>query len=109
MDYEVFARRLLIGVYYPVSAVTETDAEGRLLSVTLFDTEFGHLPVLLQSGAKEICLFTNHPEGRQQLYEKDRCHISRLRALYPHVSLRVLITNEDFICREYALLPAENV
>ena len=109
MDCEAFARRMLIGIYHPVSAVAEEDAHGRLLSAALFDTEFGRLPALESGNAAEILLFTHHPEGRESLYEKDLCHISRLRALYPHAALRVLITNEDFICREYALFLPEKV
>jgi len=102
------ARRLLAGVYYPVSAVAAADSSGHVMDVALFDTEFGDLPALSCANPDEIWLFTNHPEGRKQLYEKDGHHISGLRMQYPSVRLRVMITNEDFICREYALfLPDE--
>ena len=45
--------------------------------------------------------------GRRIPYEKDHAHIAQLRAMYPDIPLRVMITNEDFICREYALFLPE--
>ena len=104
---EEMARCLLSGIYYPISAVAAIGKDKSVLSVALFDTEFGCLPAVT-ADPEEIWLFTNHPEGRRTLYEKDQVHISRIRALYPGIPLRVLITNEDFVCFEYALfLPGE--
>ena len=105
---EEIASRLLKNVYHPVSAVFEMGEQEEIVSAVMFDTEFGSLPPLLMEGTKEIWLFTNHPEGRSELYEKDWENIRLLRSLYPQASLRVMITNEDIACREYALfMPGE--
>ena len=106
---EEIARRLLCGIYYPISAVAEIGKGGNAEAIALFDTEFGSVPPLTGRELKEIWLFTNHPEGMALLYEKDHAHIAQLRAMYPDISLRVMITNEDFICREYALFLPEKV
>ena len=100
---EEIARRLLANVYYSFSAVFEMNGQGEVISAAMFDTELGSLPPLSLKGTAEIWLFTNHPEGRKQLYDEDWKNIRLLRSLYPALPLRVMITNEDTICREYAL------
>lgn len=104
MLWKEIAKSLLIRVYYPVSAVAGVSVDGGLRSISLFDTEFAS-PCMPDADAAEIWFFTHHPEGYDGLYETDWTHIRVLQENCPGRSLRVFITNEDFICREYQLLP----
>lgn len=109
MLWEEIACKLLVNVYHAVSAVAEVSEEGVVMAVSLFDTESGVLPELCASNADEIWFFSNHPEGCEELYKKDLENISILLTRYPWAKLRVLLTNEDFICKECALFPQEKM
>ena len=97
------ARELLIGIYHEVSAVAAMGKNGEILCVRLFDTQFGEAPVQTGEEAAEICLMTNHPEGDDRLYEKDRENAERIRAYAPHVPVRVFVTGEDIGVKEVKL------
>lgn len=97
------ARQLLISVYYPVSAVVVMSGEGKALHVRLFDTEFGDLLEEELPEEGEIWLMSNHPEGSASLSEADILHIAQIRRNRPTLSLRVFVTNEDFVCQEILL------
>lgn len=109
MLYDEIARRLLIHIYYPISAAAEIAESGNVLRISLFDTDFCALPELFAPDAKEVWLFTQHPDGCMELYESDRLHVRRFMEQCCGRRFRVFVTNEDFICREYALFPPEEM
>lgn len=98
MTPEEFARDYLIHVFYRVSAAVSLDGSGGILSVRLFDTEWGGDALCVAPDAKEIWLLTNHEDGWPELYDVDRVHIARVRSKAPNAHLRVFITNEDWGC-----------
>jgi len=88
------ARALLMGIYYEVSAVVYLGSAGEVLDVRLFDTCFGKIQPAACEEAAQVCLLTNHPEGRVALYEQDTKNIALLREMMD-VPLRVFVTGED--------------
>ena len=98
MTPEKFAEDYLIHVFYRVSAAVSLDGSGGILSVRLFDTEWGGDALCVAPDAAEVWLLSNHEDGGQALYPADCVNIGRVRSAAPGAQLRVFITNEDWGC-----------
>ena len=83
-----------MGIYYEVSAVVYLGSAGEILDVSLFDTYFGNMKMSICEKAVQVWLLTNHPEGKETLYEQDRRNAARLKAA-ADMPLRVFVTGED--------------
>lgn len=94
------SRALLENVYYAVTAVVSLDENGRIMSVQLFDTVGCDVCVREEAGCAEVWLMSQHPEGREKLYEEDERRAAYLRARLRGGRVRVFVTGEDLGCVE---------
>ena len=97
------AEELLNHVYYMTSAAVSLDDEGRILSVRLFDTQFGGEGIAVHPQAACICLLSNHPEGFTAPYTQDMENLEIIRKMTHGKRVRLWITGEDIDCVEVAL------
>lgn len=94
------SRALLERVFYPMTAILALDAQGEIIDLYLFDTEFAQEDIRVSEGAAEIWMMTNHPGGYRHLDELDWRTVRRVLKCVPGIPLRVFIAGEDIGCVE---------
>ena len=91
---------LLRDVYHPVTACVCVDADGRVLSLRLFDTAFYRKTPCVDPMTHELWLICSHPDGCMLAQpEEIRC-AKRLREQAGGIPVRTWLAGEDTGCHE---------
>lgn len=96
---EQLAKALLEDLYTPVTALASLDANGALLEVRLFDTQYAPLPAPAEGCASALVLF-GHPDGWRALHPMEERHLAQLRGRLGGRPIRAFLAGEELGCIE---------
>jgi len=96
--YRRIAKALLESVFYRVSAIISLDENEKILSVTLFSTDWPEGHLCIDENAREIWLISNHPDGSMQPDDQDCHNFHLIERLACGILVRFFLASEYFSC-----------